>query len=126
MEDIEVLVLTDDISLEDIFKQVNKFDFPALTVTPHKQVCFNTAAGKTGLIGSHILWKVSTEYVIGLPATEKDKGAYVVWDNSKQRSVNSKSATLPNVLATEKKIMPGSYKMLKYKDGFAFKRYERL
>lgn len=101
-----------------------KFDFPVIYFG--KDACyFNKSAKRQLSIPRSINWFVSSEYVLALPAPENSKNAYRI------STLNSKGhggtlGTFPHRLANEKKLKQGYYKLLKYKDGFAFKRYEQI
>ena len=117
-----------DEEFEEIVKTIGKYQFPVVHLSivdgnsRNYQMVFNKHA--TQLVPDYIKWFVSTNYVIGLPVSKDSKNAFKSWQSNRQ-SYN-KSTTVPSALVREKKIKPGDYKIYKYKDGFAFKRYEQL
>lgn len=122
MENIETITLEDGVEFEEVIKNLRKYSFPTVTLTSNKQMCFNIAATKSGIIPDYIKWLVSTDYVIGIPAEEDGRNSFKTW-LSKWCAT---TACFPVTLSKEKKVQPGTYKLYKYKNGFAFKRYEKL
>ena len=108
--------------LEEIEKGFGAYGFDFPVAYFGVEVCFNKMARQ--LCGDAIKWFVSSEYIIGLPAGKNEKNAYRVQKNGFHKNVYT--ARFPTVLRTEKKVKPGYYKLYKYKDGFAFKRYEPM
>ena len=82
---------------------------------------FNEAAAK--IVPDYIKWYKTREYIIGLPSTEFDSNSYPVRKDMKRCWVVT---TFPVALRSEKTIKKGTYKLLKYKNGFAFKTNEPL
>ena len=120
--DIEELELSSDIELEEIEKLLNKqpyFRFPAISLGD-RWVSMNRHAIDSGIVPDFIKWFVTTDYVIGLPGKQNEPNAFKV----SKRSDSNLVAFFPTVLKREKKLKPGVYKLMKYKNGFAFKRYE--
>lgn len=123
MDNIEEL----DIDLEDleeIAKATQGFLFPVATVG-EKTIYFNIHSAP--LLGDAIRWLSTPEYIIGLPAARGTKNAFNV-NSTKHTSSGTRTflARFPDVMKYEKKIQPGYYKLYRYKNGFAFKRYERI
>lgn len=116
--DFEELQL-DESEFELILKQnYDKYDYPVVGIT-NDNAFFNKHA--VSIIPTRIKWFTTSEYVIGLPASENDKNRY------KARRVWNEVVThIPKDMKNNKKIGVGHYKVYKYKDGFAFKRYEQL
>ena len=85
-------------------------------------VSFNKACRE--LLGEAVRWFTTSEYVIGLPANRGDKNAFSLKTTASGACM--RSAYIPAVLRREKKIGIGYYKLYKYKNGFAFKRYEQI
>lgn len=108
--------------LEEIEKNVSYFSYPVVHFG--RLVTFNARAGKAGIVGEAIKWFVTPEYVVGLKAKKHSANAYAVRKND--GSLNCLNSTFPAQLKEEKKLIPGYYKLLKCKDGFAFKRYEPI
>ena len=95
-----------------------EFDFPVIGIS-QQAVFFNRYA--VDMVPPRIKWFTTSEYVIGIPAARDDRDGYItrkVW--------NEVVVHFPVPLRKQKKIKPGHYKLYKYKDGFAFKRYEQL
>jgi hypothetical protein len=109
--------------LEEIEKTFgSKFSYPVVHFG--RTVVFNREADKAGLVGEAIRWFVATDYIVGLPAKRDSENAFSL--KPTKRDCKSKFACFPVALFREKKVAPGYYKLLKYKDGFAFKRYEPI
>jgi len=85
-------------------------------------VSFNRACHS--LLGEAIQWFTTPEYVIGLQAKKGDKNAFLLHGDVNGCRIHT--AYIPAVLRREKKIGIGYYKLYKYKNGFAFKRYEQI
>lgn len=119
-EEFEVL---DELQLDgEEFELIRKrmesqFDEPVVTISS-RQAYFNTLAAD--LVPERIRWYTTTNYVIGLPAEEDDKNGYIA-----KKANGAMIAFFPHKLRVEKKVKEGYYKIYKYKDGFAFKRYEQ-
>lgn len=109
----------DESELELILKQnFDMYNFPVVGISSDNAF-FNRHA--VSVVPDFIKWFTTSEYVIGLPAPANDKNAY------KARRVWNKVVThLPKDLKNNKKIGKGHYRVYKYKDGFAFKRYEPI
>ena len=114
-----------DIDLGEL-ETIEKFNFSSYTypvahVGDHF-IYFNRFA--SSLVPTYIRWSVSTEYVIAAPTDKDDPNAF------KTRKPfdcnNCIQATFPSRLRREKKLQTGYYKLFKYKDGFALKRYEPI
>lgn len=118
VEEIENLIEEEE--FEAICKNVSKFQFPAIYLgKTFNQIVFNSYASE--LVPDYIEWFASTNYVIGIPAKANGKNAFKTWGPKKSRT-----ACAPVALVKEKGLKPGYYKVYKYKNGFAFKRYEQL
>lgn len=119
----------EEITLDEEFELINKggfisYDFPAVSVTD-KIIYFNTKAGR--YVPDLILWSTSTNYVIGMPTDKDNRNAYLVKRKKSKKSEGPYCvATFPTALKQEKKLHNGVYKLFKYKDGIAFKRYEQI
>lgn len=119
MEDIEELLIDDGEELELVEKlRQEPFKMPVIYVS-EKTMTFNQRS--LGLVPPRVKWFTTHEYVIGLPASEDDKNGYNI------RMANGiYFATTPSVLRNMKKLKNGWYQLYKYKNGFAFKRYDPL
>lgn len=121
MNELEELFFEDGVELELIEKSFRAgCQIPLVRINSNcARFYFNTAAAT--YIPSVIKWFTTSDYVIGLPTTDKDPNGYKTWNC---RNVNAICASFPAGLMKIKKLKNGIYKIFKYKDGIAFKRYE--
>lgn len=119
MEELSLEFSLDE--LEEIQKLANfsHFDFPAIYFS--SIVFFNKASKPFVKEIEAIKWFVTSEYVIFLPAKKGERNSFLITTNEKYYY-----ARFPSMLRDEKKLKCGVYKLLKYKNGFAFKRYEPI
>ena len=109
-------ILVNDEELEEIEKQFRVYsDIPLVNIGT-QALYFNTSAA--GIIPRTIRWYTTSSLVIGLPTDDEDRHGFKT-----KGSGNAIQASLPSGMK-EKKLRRGLYKIYKYKDGFAFKRYE--
>lgn len=109
--------------LEEVQNRLRKFKFPVVHIGT--RVSFNRYCEP--FLKDAIRWFVSTEYVIGVPAPRSGKNTFGVFVCFNEGGSLTQAYThFPIALRTEKKIKKGYYKLLKFKDGFAFKRYEPI
>lgn len=107
--------------LEEIEKLYgSKFKYPVVHIG--NSAVFNARAERAGIVGEAVKWFVTPEYVIGIPAKKNSTNAFSAY----KTNYNGASVRFPSMLRDEKKVATGYYKLLKYKNGFAFKRYEPL
>ena len=124
----EILIDEETEEVEKLYGiTARRFSFPVVTVSIGKgeSITFNKAASL--IVPEYIRWSTTATYVIGLPTTADDKNGFktrCITRRPNQRGYIQ--AHFPVVLAREKKIQAGYYRLYKYKDGFAFKRYERM
>lgn len=116
--------LTLDFSLDElelIEKRLNTFSFPVAHFG--KGVYFNIPS--LAVLGGvkYVRWYATTEYVICLPTSESDPLAFSLCTAHNSAGLLGR---FPAMLAHDKKLKPGNYRLLKYKNGVAFKRYEQL
>lgn len=116
----ELLLDFDSDELEMLKKFRQKYRFPVVHIG-EVQMCFNAFA--SAVVPQRIQWFSTGEYFIALPAKANDKGAFIV--RTQRIWHECKVATVP-IAMKEKKIKSGYYKVYKYKDGFAFNRYQPL
>ena len=120
MEDnIEIEELFEDEELEAIEKYARKWDIPAICVC-ESTIYFTSSSLE--IIPERIRWFTTSSLVIGLPACEADVDGFKVRRSEKHQGVTTH---FPTALK-RKKVKLGTYKIYKYKDGFAFKRYEPI
>lgn len=91
--------------------------FPTVTIG-ERYVYFNRLAVK--FIPEIGRWATTPEYVLFLPAVAGSADANRVWETASGKSTNMARHL------KEKQIQKGCYRLFKYKDGVAFKRYERV
>ena len=125
MDDI-IEFITIDEDLDEVKKAIacEQFQFPVISIRGRSMYFNRPARELLENAGAKALrYYTSTNYVIIEPQTTKSFGAFAApnWKNT-----NGASVTLPSVLVNEKKIRAGYYKLYRYKDGFAFKRYEPI
>ena len=123
MDNIEELDI-DLAGLEEIGRATQGFHFPVATVGG-ETIYFNIHSAP--LLGDAIRWLSTPEYIIGLPAPRGTKNAFNVnITKHTKNGTESFLARFPDVMKYEKKVQAGYYKLYRYKNGFAFKRYERI
>ena len=106
-----------DDELESVEKY--KYGFPTVHVMPDC-IYFNSCASP--YVPKAIRWFSTAEYIIGLPANA-EKGSFKV--SNCPSTKDTKRTSFP-VSLREKRVRCGVYKLYKYKDGVAFKRYEPI
>lgn len=117
--EIEELQMLDDEALEIIEKGgFTTLPFPAVVVTKHT-IYFNRHA--SSIVPQYIEWATTTNYIIGMPTSESNANAYKI-----KHYGRGCSAAFPATLRNEKKLQTGVFKIYKYKNGFAFSRYEQV
>ena len=117
IERIEELTVGEELEVvEKLFSRTNA-TCPLVNVG-EKTFYFNQLA--TDVVPEYIKWFTTNDYIIGLPTTEKDKNGYKTW-----KANSATLACFPIKLRSAKKLKQGLYKVYKYKEGFAFKRYEQ-
>lgn len=120
MIDIEEVAI-DEEELEVIEKELSGYDFPVATLGK-QTIYFNRHA--VPLIPEFLEWRTSPQYIVGLPTTKENRNSFHVRRTKNAR--DAVQATFPVKMRNEKMVKSGSYRIYKYKDGFCFKRYERL
>ena len=124
MEDqfeLEELELDDSEELEELLKLTHSYWelFPCITVSDHT-LYFNRMSN--AIVPKRLKWFATSELIIGLPASEVDVNSFAVKNYA---GTSGKATRFPSFMQ-QKKIKRGVYKLYKYKDGFAFKRYEPI
>lgn len=130
---IDELDLQPSEELTEIPKNFTKFSFPAVTIcrrygeksANHSTILYFNAKTKPYL-PDRVKWYVTSEYIIMMPSD--DPAAWRINRNKMHGCTKATfaQAVLPSEIAKEKRIKPGTYKLYKYKEGLAFKRYERI
>lgn len=119
MEELELNLEGLEFEVIEKLNAFRKFKFPVIYLNSDYMYC-NKAA--KSLVGDAVRWYVSTEYVVGLKAPKFSTNAFSVhW----RKDIVARM-TMPKQLYKAKKLRDGYYKLYKYKDGFAFKRYEPI
>ena len=120
--DLEEIVIDDDSAFEDVEFRICKYPFPALYYG-ESNIYFNR---KTTDIfrPKKIKFRLSTEYLIVLPAENDEQNAFSVWDSTNK--TDTLVSTLPASLKNRRALKRGTYKCYRYKNGLAIKRYEPL
>lgn len=96
---------------------MKRTEFPTVTLG-ERYVYFNRLAVQ--FIPSVGRWVTTPEYVLFLPAVAGGEDANRVWDTASGKETNFARHL------REKRIKKGCYRLYKYKDGVAFKRYEQI
>ena len=104
-------------------KFLARIDFP-FAYFGKQQISFNTLCSPVIEHMEAIRWYATGEYIIGLPASRSDKNSFYVRQNT--RSKNNYSTTVPASLRITKRIGEGYFRVYKYKDGIAIKRFEAI
>ena len=112
---IEEIRIDDETQLEEVERYNSRSDIPCVNIN-RDTMYFNKSAAD--LLSRYVKWYTTADYVIAIPNSKVDKNTYLI--NMKARMSN-----IPSTLRS-KKIKNGTYKLYKYKDGFAFKRYEPI
>lgn len=116
MEELELEFNLED--LEAVEKIGARFPFPVAYLS-NENIIFNKLCVESGVIPERIEWFCSTDYIIGLPGHGKNAFSLCCIRSSY-------STHFPVVMKRDKNVKSGYCKIYKYKNGFAFKRTERL
>ena len=103
------------------------YTFPACTIarSGSTYLCYlNAAARKVFVMPDGVNWYEETNHIVALPS--KALNAYKKNSYGGKNNNISRGYTFPKELITRRKVVPGTYKLYRYRDGFAFKFYERL
>ena len=110
--------------MEEVEKKfLARIDFPC-AYFGKQQISFNTLCSPVIEHMEAIRRYATGEYIIGLPASRSDKNSFYVRQNT--RSKNNYSTTVPASLRITKRIGEGYFRVYKYKDGIAIKRFEAI
>lgn len=118
MEELELEFNLED--LEAVEKNGAKFPFPVAYLSSD-HIVFNKLCMDSGVIPERIEWFCSVDYIIGLPG--RGKNAFSLYHPNKGCGYSTR---FPVVMKKDKNVKSGYCKIYKYKNGFAFKRTERL
>ena len=103
------------------------YAFPACTIvrSGSTYLCYlNAAARKVLEMPDGVNWYEDTDYIVALPSKALNaykKNLY----GGKNKNI-FRGYTFPKELIQRRKVLPGTYKIYKYRNGFGFKFYERL
>lgn len=112
---IEEIVIEDETQLEEVERFGTRSDTPCVNIQ-RDTMYFNKSAAN--LLNRYVKWYTTADYVIAIPNSKADKNTYLI-------NMKARMSSVPAILRS-KKVKNGTYKLYKYKDGFAFKRYEQL
>lgn len=118
---MEEIVINEEIEEVEKIHYVQRFNFPAATFGKNT-IYFNKAA--SDIVPRFIKWGTTSEYVVGLPGKEMARNVFAV--RPYRQNCKGRVAAFPRELRREKKIREGNYRLYKYKNGIAFKRYEQI
>lgn len=123
MEELNLEFSLDDLEVIERLNNQTAFPFPVVHASK-SMLIFNALAEKYLPASAWIKWFASTEYIVGMPAKPSERNAFKISPpNKKKRCV---CARFPDAMAKDRGLKEGYYKLFKYKDGIAFKRYESL
>lgn len=108
--------------LEAIEKQIGNFPYPVVHFG--STVYFNTKTRSILGNASKIRWFTTPEYVVCLPTEANDTKGFTLLHYKNGRL--GLFGAFPVALRNDKKLSEGFYKLFKYKNGVAFKRYEPI
>lgn len=102
----------------------SQFDYPVVYVG--SVLYFNKASSVFMNGVQAIKWFVTPEYVVGIPARKGTHNSFLITKTDNKSGGSIYYARFPVSLREEKKLKQGIYKLLKCKNGFAFRRYEPI
>ena len=117
LEELELI----DGDLEPVFRLMNRFDFPTVTVGPG-HMHMNKAFGKLLENINFLTICTSPQYIVFKPAKRSSPTSYAL---GKPKCYEGRSIIIPTALR-EKKPIRGTFKVYKFGDGWAIKRYEPM
>ena len=116
-------ITLDDSELLDIIPCANrKYSFPVITVTEHN-LYYNSRC-ELLMNYDRIKFQLASNYLIIMPAALTDKKSFSLW--KPYNGCGGLISTMPTDLLCRKAIKPGVYRVYKYKNGIAIKRYDPL
>ena len=110
-ENMEVLA---DVGEVEVVKKHGRLPFPAVTLGD-RMVYFNARAAKLMTGWTRVSIGITPEYIVILPATGENHSIPLQKHKPNPQLV-------PPVALTSRQPQRGTYKLLRYKDGFAFRR----
>lgn len=112
-----------DLEVIERLNNTTVFPFPVVHASK-EMLIFNSLAEEHLPASAWIKWFASTEYIVGVPASPSERNAFkIAYPNKKRRCL---TARFPDAMSKDRGLKEGYYKLYKYKDGIAFKRYEPL
>lgn len=121
MEELNIDFNLEELELIKKLAHMEKFPYPVALVG-ETAIGFNRYASP--IVPKAIKWFCTGEYIIGLPGDKGDRDSFLSHFVDRTRSA-CKSTAFPADMKA-KKVKKGYYKVYKFKNGFAFKRYEPL
>lgn len=118
---LEELPELDDLELIERVGFSTQLDFPAVCIGK-SQIYFNVKATPFLRTWKRVRVYITPEYIVFLPASELDKEAFKIFVGGDKTGMRVGKP----VALTARHPQTGTYKLLKYKDGFAVKRYEPI
>lgn len=123
MEELNLEFGLNDLEAIERLNNVTVFPFPVVHASK-QMLIFNSLSEKYLPASAWIKWFVSAEYIVGVPASPSERNAFKIsYPNKRRRCL---TARFPEAMAKDRGLKEGYYKLYKYKDGIAFKRYEPL
>ena len=110
-----------DGDLEPVIRQLNRYDFPTVAVGPG-QMHMNKAFGELLKDVNFLTICTSPKYIVFKPAKYSSSSSYAL---GKPKGYDGRVMIIPTALR-EKKPARGTFKVYKFGDGWAIKRYEPM
>ena len=121
--ELEELQGIDESEFEDIEVRIGRFPFPVICFSRGQNIYYNYALTKI-FHPERIKFKLSTEYLLALPAKKDAPDSFSLWRSA--AATKTMVSTYPAALESTRAIKDGFYKCYRYKNGLAIKRYEQL
>ena len=123
MEELNLEFGLNDLEVIERLNNQTVFPFPVVHASK-SMLIFNSLAEEHLPTSAWIKWFASTEYIVGMPAKPSERNAFKIAYPTARR--HCLTARFPDAMAKDRGLKEGYYKLFKYKDGIAFKRYEPL
>lgn len=123
MDELNLEFSLDDLEIIERLNNTIAFPFPVVRASK-QMLIFNSLSKKYLPASAWIKWFASTEYIVGVPASPSERNAFKV--SYHNQSKHCACSRLPQAMSKDRGLKEGYYKLYKYKDGIAFKRYEPL
>lgn len=123
MDELNLEFGINDLEVIERLNNTTAFPFPVVHASK-EMLIFNSLSEKYLPASAWIKWFASTEYIVGVPASPSERNAFkITYPNKRRRCL---TARFPDAMSKDRGLKEGYYKLYKYKDGIAFKRYEPL